>query len=55
MLRIGFIGSGTVGNALAVLLRARDYQVAGVSSRSQTSAENLAQGRRKRLVAEPES
>jgi predicted short-subunit dehydrogenase-like oxidoreductase (DUF2520 family) len=42
MVKIGFIGAGTVGTALAVLLSSKDYQVAGVSSRSRTSAENLA-------------
>lgn len=42
MLKLGFIGAGTVGTALAVLLSSKDYQVAGVSSRSRTSAENLA-------------
>ncbi len=42
MLKIGFIGAGTVGTALAVLLSRNGYRVIGVSSRSQTSAENLA-------------
>ena len=42
MLKLGFIGAGTVGTALAVLLNRKGYQVTGVSSRSQTSAENLA-------------
>jgi predicted short-subunit dehydrogenase-like oxidoreductase (DUF2520 family) len=42
MLRLGFIGAGTVGTALAVLLSSKGYQVIGVSSRSRTSAENLA-------------
>jgi predicted short-subunit dehydrogenase-like oxidoreductase (DUF2520 family) len=42
MLKIGFIGAGTVGTALAVLLSSKGYQVTGVSSRSRTSAENLA-------------
>jgi predicted short-subunit dehydrogenase-like oxidoreductase (DUF2520 family) len=42
MLKIGFIGAGTVGTALAVLLSRNGYQVTGVSSRSHSSAENLA-------------
>jgi predicted short-subunit dehydrogenase-like oxidoreductase (DUF2520 family) len=43
MLKVGFIGAGTVGTALAVLLSNRGYQVTGVSSPSQTSAKKLAQ------------
>ena len=42
MLKLGFIGAGTVGTALAVLLSRKGYRVAGVSSRSLTSAQNLA-------------
>ncbi len=42
MLKLGFIGAGTVGIALAVRLSSKGYQVVAVSSRSQTSAENLA-------------
>jgi predicted short-subunit dehydrogenase-like oxidoreductase (DUF2520 family) len=42
MLKIGFIGAGTVGTALAVLLSRQGYRVTGVSSRSRASAENLA-------------
>jgi predicted short-subunit dehydrogenase-like oxidoreductase (DUF2520 family) len=42
MLKIGFIGAGTVGTALAILLSRRGYRVTGVSSRSPSSAENLA-------------
>ena len=42
MLKLGFIGAGTVGTALAVLLSSKGYPVTGVSSRSQASAENLA-------------
>ena len=42
MLKIGFIGAGTVGTALAVLLSKNSYEVTAVSSRSRTSAENLA-------------
>ena len=42
MLKVGFIGAGTVGSALAILLSRRGYQVTGVSSRSRTSAERLA-------------
>jgi len=43
MLKIGFIGAGTVGTALAVRLSSRDYRVVAVSSRSQSSAEKLAE------------
>ncbi len=43
MLKLGFIGAGTVGTALAVRLSSKGYQVAAVSSRSHTSAKNLAQ------------
>lgn len=42
MLKLGFIGAGTVGTALAVRLQSQDYQLAAVSSRSRTSAEKLA-------------
>ena len=40
MLKVGFIGAGTVGTALAVLLNSKGYRFAGASRRSQTSAEN---------------
>ncbi|MFC1897370.1 Rossmann-like and DUF2520 domain-containing protein [Chloroflexota bacterium] len=43
MLKLGFIGAGTVGTALAVRLNNNDYQVVAASSRSQTSAKKLAQ------------
>ena len=43
MHKLGFIGTGTVGTALAVRLNQSGYPVAAVSSRSRTSAENLAQ------------
>ncbi len=43
MLKIGFIGAGTVATALAVGLRSKGYPVVAVSSRSQTTAANLAQ------------
>ncbi|MFC1893536.1 Rossmann-like and DUF2520 domain-containing protein [Chloroflexota bacterium] len=43
MLKLGFIGAGTVGTALAVRLSRKGYLVVAVSSRSQTSARNLAQ------------
>ena len=43
MLKMGFIGAGTVGTALAIRLSSKGYQVAAVSSRSQASAGNLAQ------------
>ncbi len=42
MLKLGFIGAGTVGTALAVRLSNKGYPVVAVSSRSQISAENLA-------------
>ena len=42
MLKVGFIGAGTVGTALAVRLSSKGYQIVAVSSRSQVSAENLA-------------
>ncbi len=43
MIKLGFIGAGTVGTALALRLSQRGYRVVAVSSRSQTSAEKLAQ------------
>ncbi len=43
MPKVGFIGAGTVGTALAVRLSQKGYSVVAVSSRSQTSARNLAQ------------
>jgi predicted short-subunit dehydrogenase-like oxidoreductase (DUF2520 family) len=43
MLKIGFIGAGTVGTALAVRLAGRGYPVVAVSSRSRASARRLAQ------------
>ncbi|MFC1983904.1 Rossmann-like and DUF2520 domain-containing protein [Chloroflexota bacterium] len=43
MFKLGFIGAGTVGTALAVRLNNKGYQVIAVSSRSQTSARKLAQ------------
>ncbi len=43
MLKLGFIGAGTVGTALAIRLSSKGYPVIAVSSRSQTSAEKLAQ------------
>jgi len=42
MVKIGFIGAGTVGTALAIGLNARGYKVVAVSSRSPASAERLA-------------
>jgi predicted short-subunit dehydrogenase-like oxidoreductase (DUF2520 family) len=42
MLKTGFIGAGTVGTALAVLLSRHEYQVAAVFSRSRSSSEKLA-------------
>jgi predicted short-subunit dehydrogenase-like oxidoreductase (DUF2520 family) len=40
--KIGFIGCGRVGTALAMLLQQVGYEVVGVASRRQTSAEILA-------------
>jgi predicted short-subunit dehydrogenase-like oxidoreductase (DUF2520 family) len=42
MLKLGFIGAGTVGTALAVRLSSKGYPVVAVASRSQASARNLA-------------
>ncbi len=41
MLKLGFIGAGTVGTALATRLSSKGYSVVAVSSRSLTSAEKL--------------
>jgi len=43
MLKLGFIGAGTVGTALSARLSDRGYQVVAVSSQRHTSAEKLAQ------------
>ncbi|MAH39542.1 MAG: F420-dependent NADP oxidoreductase [Dehalococcoidales bacterium] len=43
MIKIGFIGAGTVATALAVGLHSKGYSIVAVSSRNQTSATNLAQ------------
>ena len=43
MVKLGFIGAGTVGSALALRLSSNGYQVVAVSSRGQTSARNLTQ------------
>lgn len=42
MLKLGFIGAGTVGTALSISLSNRGYPVVAVYNRSQTSARNLA-------------
>ncbi len=42
MLKIGIIGAGTVGSALAIKLADSGYPVVAVASRTQTSAEKLA-------------
>jgi predicted short-subunit dehydrogenase-like oxidoreductase (DUF2520 family) len=42
MMKIGFIGAGTVGTALAVLLSRQGYWVVAVASRSRVPAERLA-------------
>jgi predicted short-subunit dehydrogenase-like oxidoreductase (DUF2520 family) len=41
--RIGFIGAGTVGTALAVRLSGKGYPVAAVSSQTRASAQRLAE------------
>lgn len=41
MLRLGIIGAGTVGTALAVRLSQKGYQIEAVASRSRSSAERL--------------
>lgn len=43
MLKLGFIGAGTVGSALAIRLNEKGYPVVAVYSRTRTSAERLAQ------------
>ena len=43
MLKLGFIGAGTVGTALATRLGGKGYPVVAVYSRSHASAERLAQ------------
>ncbi len=43
MLKLGFIGAGTIGSSLALQLSSKGYPVVAVSSRHQTSAGNLAQ------------
>ncbi len=43
MVKLGFIGSGTVGTALSMKLSEAGYPVVAVSSRSQASARKLAQ------------
>ena len=43
MTKIGFIGAGTVGTALAVSFSQRGYPVAAISSRSLSSAQRLAE------------
>jgi predicted short-subunit dehydrogenase-like oxidoreductase (DUF2520 family) len=42
MVKLGFIGAGTVGNALAIKLSQRGYPVVAVSSRTGSSARKLA-------------
>jgi predicted short-subunit dehydrogenase-like oxidoreductase (DUF2520 family) len=43
MVKIGIIGAGTVGSALAIRLAENGYQIVAVSSRTHTSAERLSQ------------
>ena len=42
MLKIGFIGAGTVGTALAMRLSEKSYEVVAVASRTRASADRLA-------------
>jgi len=42
MLKLGFIGAGTVGTALAVRLREKGYPVIAITSRTKSSADKLA-------------
>ena len=42
MLKVGFIGAGTVGTALSVRLNGKGYPIVAVSSKESTHAENLA-------------
>jgi len=41
MLKVGFIGAGTVGTALAILLSSKGYRFVGASRRSRSSTGNL--------------
>jgi predicted short-subunit dehydrogenase-like oxidoreductase (DUF2520 family) len=41
-LKIGFIGAGKVGSAIAILLQKAGYHIAGVASRTSDSAQELA-------------
>jgi len=43
MMKLGFIGAGTVGTALAIKLKEQGYAVVAVNSRTRASAERLAQ------------
>jgi len=43
MLKLGFIGTGTVGSALSIRLNEKGYPIIAVSSRTRTAAEKLAQ------------
>ncbi|MBE9513272.1 MAG: DUF2520 domain-containing protein [Chloroflexi bacterium] len=43
MIKLGFIGAGTIGTALSTQLSNKGYSVVAISSRHQTSARNLAQ------------
>ena len=42
MIKVGFIGAGTVGTALAIGLNAKGYPVVAVSSRTRASADRVA-------------
>lgn len=52
--RIGFIGAGRVGSALAILLQQAGYEVVGVASRRQSSAEILAERLGCPVLSKPE-
>jgi predicted short-subunit dehydrogenase-like oxidoreductase (DUF2520 family) len=41
MLKVGFIGAGTVGTALAILLSEKGYRFVGASRKSKTTADSL--------------
>jgi len=54
MYRVGIIGTGIVGSAMALILRERGYLISGVSSRTGVSARIIADRIGCRCFAEPE-
>jgi predicted short-subunit dehydrogenase-like oxidoreductase (DUF2520 family) len=54
MVKLGFIGAGTVGTALAVLLNQKGYPVVAVASRSRLPVEKLARSIRGCRVSTPQ-